>query len=91
MSKKKDYPDLSIYDQSVTSRFMVLLTPEYHNATLEEMQDVALSILRDPTTHVSTHKRNGYELEISKMKSVSQFQFYITNLTMKGCKLSLNS
>lgn len=86
----RKHPDLSQYENTVTSRFMVLLTPEYHKATLEEMKEVALNILNDPTTSVSVHKRKGYELEIAKMRSVAQFQFYITNLTMKGCKLSMN-
>ena len=87
----RKHPDLSQYENTVTSRFMVLLTPEYHNATLEEMKEIALNILNDPTTSVSTHKRKGYELEIDRMRSITQFQFYITNLTMKGCKLSLNT
>lgn len=86
----RKHPDLSIYENTVTSRFMVLLTPEYHKATLEEMKEVALNILNDPKTSVSVRKRKGYELEIAKMRSVAQFQFYITNLTMKGSKLSLN-
>ena len=87
----RKHPDLSMYENTVTSRFMVLLTPEYHKATLDEMKEVALNILNDPTTAVSVHKRKGYELEIAKMRSVTQFQFFITNLAMKGCKLSYNS
>ena len=87
----RKHPDLSMYEASITSRFMVLLTPEYHKATLQDMKEIALNILNDPATSVSIHKRRGYELEIAKMKSVTQFQFYITNLTMKGCKLSMNT
>ena len=68
-----------------------MLTPEYHKATLQEMKEIALNILNDPTTSVSVHKRKGYEMEIAKMRSVIQFQFYITNLTMKGSKLSVNT
>ena len=86
----RKHPDLSIYENTVTSRFMVLLTPEYHKATLQEMKEVAINILEDPTTSVSIHKKREYLLNIEKMRSVPQFQFYITNLTMKGCKLSMN-
>jgi hypothetical protein len=87
----RKHPDLSNYGNSVTSRFMVLLTPEYHKATLPELKEIALNILNDPETSVSIHKKRSYEMEIHKQKSVSQFQFYITNLTMKGCNLSLNT
>lgn len=86
----RKHPDLSIYDNTVTSRFMVLITPEYHKASLQEMKEVAINILEDPTTSVSVHKKREYLLNIEKMRSVPQFQFYITNLTMKGCKLSMN-
>ena len=87
----RKHPDLSKYGNSVTSRFMVLLTPEYHKATIQELKEVALNILNDPETSVSVHKKRHYEMEIHNQKSVSQFQFYITNLTMKGCNLSYNS
>jgi hypothetical protein len=87
----KRHPDLSNCDKSVTSRLLTLLKPEYHKISLNELKEVALEILNDPETHVSVHKRKEYELNIARMKSLTQFQFYLANLTMKGCNLSLNS
>lgn len=87
----RKHPDLSMYGNSVTSRFMVLLTPEYHKASLPELKEIALNILNDPGTSVSVHKKRHYEMEIYKQKSITRFQTYIANLTMKGCNLSLNS
>ena len=85
-----DYPDLSLYERSVTSRFLVLLTPDYHNLPLISLKEIAIKILNDPKTSVSEHAKRKYILEIEKQKSVYSFQRYITNLTMKGCNLSLN-
>ncbi len=85
----RKHPDLSVYGNSVTSRFMVLLTPEYHKATLSELKEVAINILRDPETSVSVHKRKEYEMHIHAQQSVYHFQRYVTNLSMKGCNLPL--
>lgn len=85
----RKHPDLSEYGNSVTARFMVLLTPEYHRATIQELKEVAVNILNDSETSVSVYKRREYEQHIARMKSVIQFQTYITNLTMKGCNLPL--
>ena len=90
--KNKDmrtHPDLSNYENSVTSRFMILLTPEYHQATLMELLVVARNILDDPETSVSLHKKKEYLLHLERMNSKVQFQTYITNLSMKGCNLPL--
>jgi len=86
----KKHPDLYGNDRSVTSRFLNLLKPEYHKITLAQLKDVALNILNDPTTHVSDHKRKEYQLNIEKMKSLSQFQFYLANISMKGSNLSIH-
>ena len=85
----RNHPDLSNYGNSVTARFMVLLTPEYHMATLADLLEVAKNILEDPDTSVSVHKKREYLLHMLRMKSKVQFQTYITNLTMKGCNLPL--
>ena len=85
------YPDLSAYGNTVTSRFMVLLTPEYHRASIAELKVLALRILDDPETAVSERKKIEYIHNIQKMRSTPQFQMYLANLTMKGCNLSLNS
>jgi len=85
----KRHPDLYQNDHSVTSRFLNLLKPEYHNRTLPQLKELALNILNDPTTHVSDHKRKEYLLNIERMRSLTQFQFYLTNISMKGSNLSL--
>ncbi len=85
----RKHPDLSAYENTVTSRMMVLLTPEYHRATLAELLEVARNIINDPTTAASTHKRKDYLYHFENMKSRVQFQTYITNLAMKGCNLPL--
>ena len=86
---KKHYPDLYQSDRSVTSRFMNLLKPQYHKETLPSLKELAMDILNDPTTHVSDHKKKEYQMNIEKMKSISQFQFYLTNIAMNGSNLSL--
>lgn len=91
MKKTKKHPDLSDCDSSVTSRFMILLTPEYHKTDIQDLKEIALNILNDPGTSVSDQKRIEYETNINKLKSTVQLQFYLTNLTMKGCNLSLHS
>ena len=85
----RKHPDLSAYDKSVTSRLMVLLTPEYHRATLAELLEIARNIINDPETSASIHKRKDYLFHFERMKSKIQFQTYLTNLAMKGCNLPL--
>jgi hypothetical protein len=84
------YPDLSAYGNTVTSRMMVLLTPEYHKASIAELKQIAIRILEDPETSVSERKKIEYLNNLSKMRTVPQFQTYLTNLVMKGCRLSTN-
>ncbi|HRT03840.1 MAG TPA: hypothetical protein P5513_07865 [Candidatus Diapherotrites archaeon] len=86
----KRHIDLYNDENSVTNRFLNLLRPEYHNKTLFELKDIAIKILNDPTTHISEHKKKEYLLNFEKMRSLTQFQFYLTNITMKGSNLSLN-
>jgi hypothetical protein len=86
----KKHPDLYGNDRSITSRFLDLLRPEHHKKTLPQLKEMALNILNDPTTYVSDHKRKEYELNIEKMKSLTQFQFYLANISMKGSNLSMN-
>lgn len=86
----KRHIDLYNDENSVTNRFLSLLRPEYHNKTLFELKEIAIKILNDPTTHVSEHKKKEYLLNFEKMRSLTQFQFYLTNITMKGSNLSLN-
>jgi 16S rRNA G966 N2-methylase RsmD len=81
MKNRKNHPDLSEYGNSVTSRLLVLITPPYHNLHLEELKEMARSILNDPETSVSERKKKKYLQDIDKQFSVRNFQTWVANLS----------
>lgn len=85
------YPDLFKIEKSVTKRFSILLNPDHHNSSLSQLKEEALEILNLPDTIVSKEKKMEYEKNILRMKSLVQFQFYLSNIILKGSNLSLNN
>jgi hypothetical protein len=83
------YPDLYFKDRSITYRFSLLLGPEYHDCTLEELKEKAIEILNLEDTIVSDKKKKEYILNFEKQKSKVQLQFYLSNIVMKGSNLTL--
>jgi hypothetical protein len=83
------FPDLFLQEKSVTKRLSILLTPEYHKCTLDELKQKAVEILNLEDTIVSDKKKSEYIQNINKQRSVPTLQFYITNIMMNGSNLSM--
>lgn len=85
----KKHPDLFFKEKSLTKRLSVLLTPEYHNASLPELKDKAMEVLNLEDTIVSDKKKKEVENNIASKRSKESLQMYIANLVLKGGNLGL--
>lgn len=83
------YPDLFLQERSATKRLSVLLGPDYHKCTLQELNEKAVEILNLEDTIVSEEKKFNYIENFKKQKSVKSFQMYIANILFKGSNLTL--
>lgn len=83
------YPDLFLQERSATKRLSILLTPEYHKISLQELNEKAIKILNLEDTIISDKKKQEYINNFKKQKSTIEFQYYITNIIMKGSNLTL--
>jgi len=83
------YPDLFLQERSATKRLSILLTPEYHKCTLQELNEKAVEILNLEDTIVSDEKKLDYIQKFKQQKDKLSFQKYLTNILMKGSNLTL--
>lgn len=85
------FPDLYFEEKSITKRFSVLLTPEYHKKSLSELKEAALEILNMEDTHVSDKKRKFYIEQLDITKTKLRMQNMITNIVLSGSNLSMKT
>ena len=83
------YPDLFLQERSATKRLSVLLGPDYHKCTLQELNEKVVEILNLEDTIVSEEKKKQYIDNFKKQKSVQSFQIYLANILFKGSNLTL--
>lgn len=82
--------DLSGEDNSLTARFTELLTPSYHNKSVDYIKSKIIEILEDETVVASIYKKKEIILYLDKINNRNKLFHYITNIIMKGSRLSTN-
>jgi len=85
------FPDLFEQERSATKRLSILLSPEYHNNSIEQLIEKGIEILNLEDTVISDSKKKEYIDNFKKQKSKIQFQYYITNIVFKGSNMSMSS